>query len=573
MPVLRLLPALALCALLRQDPAQDKERSREYEISDIVRVAADAPAPLLGGLLGLHEDGSADDEPASLGDFQAITTDDLVVLITRCCSPDIWGDENTLEILPNGRLLVSAPDDAHKEVRQLLDYVRSRLAPEIVVDATLVELTAGSLLDLLGGGATPALLPDDRTRKLQQLVKDGADAKNPRRLRVSARPGLRSHERSLALAKYLADVDYETVEEKAMPRVSTATVRTGVTLEVRPALVEGGITLDYTWCDTISLGDPDTLAVGDAKLQMPRVRRRRIDGQLFLPNTATAFAGAFSIPGRPGWRQALFLRPQIDPKLARAAEPAIAILPVGGLSTVPLGVPADQTGRARLSEDDLSTLLQMQVERETWDEDAGRAVFAAPNLLVIRNDADVVKKCRAWLAARAARDLATVGFDVRLVRLPAAQVADELTPRAIDKLLAVPPLWAGLAVATNDIPATIEDLVRRPVIHDYAIVGGRPDPAIQILEWGVRFRARGALDPDTKNVLVRGLKLEWSEASEPIATLAHPAAKDAVIHAPKRTAHVFSGEPTLAPGEWTALGVGSLGDESVVLLVRAMTQK
>jgi hypothetical protein len=414
-------------------------------------------------------------------------------------------------------------------------------------------------------------------------VKEGAEAKNARRLRITARNAQRNHGATTEAAAYLADVDLETVEGKAQMRAQNREVRTGVALEARPEISDVGVVVDFRWVDARAEGAPDTLATfGSAKLQFPRIRRRSFEGQLLVPNTGTAFAGAEALAEKPGWHLAVFLRPQIDAKAPKEAfEPKgdlrLEVIPLQGLTSLPLLAADGDAESRRYTSDDLMALLIESVEKESWDESAGTTAYSNNGFAFVRNTPAVLKKVRAFFADMAARELAPVAIDLRIVRARQEVVGAEeaLTARGLEKLLAraaegkgASVVWQGSGVSAGGAPFRMADESRRSYVHDCFVVSGEPDPEVRLLEWGVRAEGCASYDAKENRIHVHALKVDWSSLVD-LPTAAHPAGKGAVVHQPKLAGHSWKSAPTLEPGAWHAVGIGALNEECLVLLVRA----
>ncbi len=548
----RLAALLLLCASIQDKDEKKDDRIREYVIDTLVRGLLDRPSAPIGALYGAPDEG--------LGEAysQAMDEDTLGEYLAAVCTPDAWGEENTIGFA-GGKLVVTAPAESHKAIAAALSALRARLAPDIAVDAVILEITPAALNDVLGGGGAPSVLSDERTLKLHQLVKEAVEIRAVRRLRLNARNGQRLHEASIETTTYLADADVNTDTEPPSWRAMTSPLKTGVTFDIRPTIVEGGIFIGCSWQDA-RLEKMEPFDAGGRTLQMPRVRRLSAQASLLVPNTGTAFAGAVTLPDKPGWMLATFVRPQIDPKLPKVdAEPAL--IDLHAFSRI-----EEET----LSNDEFAALLMRSVETDSWDEDQGRFIEPLENLLLIRNSADIVRACRGWVADRARSTFRPVAIEARLIKTAAIIQAEPLTARDIEKLLAKGTvLWQGVASGAQRHPLLLEDVVRRPVVTDYV----DKDPSIGTAQWGVTFAAKASYDPTGGAIHVEDLDVQWSTATEPMPTAPHPGLKDAVIHTPKFASHIFKGNPTLTPGDWTVQNIAAVGEESVVLLVRATVQK
>jgi hypothetical protein len=550
--------ALLALVLFLQDEKADG--LREYDIDVIVQGRESHPAPALGDL---HGQDASDSEPED-GPYAAIDSDTLIHYLTSTCTPDVWGDESTMEIGANGHLFVTAPAASHKEVAAALQALRARLVPEIAIDAMLMEITLPALTDLLSGGASPSVLSDERTLRLQQLIKEGTDIRHVRRLRLTARNTQRVSESSLETTTYVADADLDRSVDPPVWRAVTAQLKTGVTFDVRPSLVEGGLFLSCAWQDA-RIEKIESFDAGGRTLQMPLVRRLSSRAEVLIPNTATAFAGAGALADRPGWLLATFLRPQLDPKLPQLEKEPALLRAYGFAFAARGGNPEDSDVVA-----DLSVLMRRTVEPDSWDEDAGRTVESMGQLLFVHHNDAAVKLCRTWLAERARALFIPIAIEARLLKTAGISQTEPLSARDIEKLgKDATVLWQGVASCAQRQPIVIDDLRRRPIVADY----NDKDPVIQVAQWGVRFAARATYDAAENLIHVTQLDLRWSSAADPMATAPHPAAKEALLHTPKIASHDFRVTPTLTPGEWSVQGIGASGDDSIVLLVRATVQK
>jgi type II secretory pathway component GspD/PulD (secretin) len=99
-----------------------------YDIRDLVIKLSNFPGPRLELLPGAGAGGGPGvtftlEEPEQ----PKVSSDDIVTLITENISPKVWeqSDKYQINMTPNQQLLVSAPADVHKEIREFLTRLRS----------------------------------------------------------------------------------------------------------------------------------------------------------------------------------------------------------------------------------------------------------------------------------------------------------------------------------------------------------------------------------------------------------------------------------------------------------------
>ncbi len=565
--ILAALPALA------QD-RQDEPVMREYDLGELLRPFADRPAPYIGMLCGVLADGAVESDvrPVERPAVSVLSTETAGELLAALTCVE-WGEED-LSFGAEHKVMARHTPDVHKRLTRIIASLKSRLAPEIAVDATIVDLTRESLGSVVDGAQ--AVLTDARTARLHQLIKDGLDAATPRRMRLSALPRQRVHVAAIEESAYLADVDITPLDGKQLYKPVTATLRTGLTLEIEPSLMGSSVALTYTMA-AATPQDVDTLVtVADTTIQLPRVRRTVLAGGLLIPNTSTAFAGAVPVPGKPGWMRALFLRPQIDVGAAKEnpEELAVECWPIQPLLATEN--PENQDAKSER----FQTLLRESVEPGTWNEDAGTFTRIADGILLARNERPVLKKVWEWLSARVAKERAHVCVELALVKTATASLGEgtlgePLSARTVEKLLVrarkgndASVLWESTASAASGTRVQFSDRVRRPVVTAYPVDQGAPEPLVTIVEWG----AVGALTPVAPRetggrIRLESIEFEFASATEPFPTVAGPG--KLLIHLPKISRATFSVQPEVEPGVWTSIGLASVEKDALVLLARA----
>jgi type II secretory pathway component GspD/PulD (secretin) len=99
-----------------------------YDIRDLVVKLSNFPGPRLELLPGQGAGGGPGvtftlEEPEQ----PKVSSDDIVTLITENIQPKVWeqSDKYQINMTPNQQLLVSAPSDVHKEIREFLSRLRS----------------------------------------------------------------------------------------------------------------------------------------------------------------------------------------------------------------------------------------------------------------------------------------------------------------------------------------------------------------------------------------------------------------------------------------------------------------
>jgi type II secretory pathway component GspD/PulD (secretin)/tetratricopeptide (TPR) repeat protein len=99
-----------------------------YDIRDLVVRLSNFPGPRLELLPGAGAGGGPGvtftlEEPEA----PKVSSDDIVTLITENLSPKVWeqSDKYSINMTPNQQLLVAAPSEVHKEVREFLSRLRS----------------------------------------------------------------------------------------------------------------------------------------------------------------------------------------------------------------------------------------------------------------------------------------------------------------------------------------------------------------------------------------------------------------------------------------------------------------
>lgn len=570
-------PAFAVTALLAlAGYAQDDALvTREYDVSDLLRSLPSRPAPMLAVMPGEDVQEPEDDSGPSFSE------DALVELLQNWCEPGCWDGESTLSFAMGGRLVVRAPEGAHKAIALALPHLRARVAPEIAVDVTVAELTSGSLNELLAGGDAPCALGDRQVRRLEELLRDGVNSRSVRRVRVTAASGRTNHTALLEDSRFLSDIDLDLEGDRVAASAVNADLRLGSTLEVRPAITDLGVLVRFRYVDARTDAEPETLEMaGGARLQFPRVRRRVLASELHVANTAVAFGGALSLPGKPGWQTALFLCPRLDAAVPKPGDAPPCALPT---ALVDLRGVSNLRESSPVSSDDLLDALLTSVDPESWDNVPGAGVADFDGLLIVRNQAETLAQVRRWLDDWIRRELSSARVEIRLIQAPAGILGEPGQGESPKDLRALVEraesgsdatiVWQTAAVAAQNGRLTLDDVVRRGVVTDYRPVGAQADPEVGLIEWGARLDGRVRWNRDAGRVLIDDFTLSWSTAAEPIATAVHPAAPGAKMHQPRLFHHRFSASPTLVPGEWSLQGVVPVDSGCLYLLVRALATK
>jgi type II secretory pathway component GspD/PulD (secretin) len=140
-----------------------------YDIRDLVIKLSNFPGPKLELLPGAGAGGGPGvtftlEEPEQ----PKVSSDDIVTLITENISPKVWeqADLYSINMTPNQQLLVSAPSDVHKEIREFLSRLRSYSGLMVNVEVRFLAAYDDSLqevqvdLPATTGAALPANLTD-----------------------------------------------------------------------------------------------------------------------------------------------------------------------------------------------------------------------------------------------------------------------------------------------------------------------------------------------------------------------------------------------------------------------------
>ena len=118
----------------------------------------------MGGLGGLAVSNAGRAPAASLSNLLAISSDDLIGLITSLVGPDSWdevGGPGSIEIV-GGMLVVRNEDSVHKQIGELLDSLRQieERGKVVTLKAKLLRLTVNQLEELTDPGSPYDVKPD-----------------------------------------------------------------------------------------------------------------------------------------------------------------------------------------------------------------------------------------------------------------------------------------------------------------------------------------------------------------------------------------------------------------------------